>query len=151
MISPELLRRYGLFAGLPHDLFESIAQFSDELTLEPDTYLFEQGDSADELYLIMSGSVDLLIDMDDEGRERSEVETVVDGEAVGWSALIEPFEYTMSAAALTKTHVIIIDAVKLREVLEAHPQWGYRVMQRVAKIIGERLTNMRLRLMSLGS
>lgn len=149
MISPELLRRYAIFGGLPQEVFEAIAQFSDELTLEEDTYLFEQNEPAEEFILVLSGSVDLLMDMDEEGEKRNEIETVVAGEFVGWSAIIEPNVYTLSAATTEESQLIIIDAVKFRELLEANHEWGYLVMQRVAKSMGTRLTNMRMRLMSL--
>lgn len=150
MISPELLRRYTLFGGLSHEMFEAIAQFSDELKLEKDTYLFEQNDSADEVYLVVDGAVELLIDMDEEGEEREEVEPVVAGEMAGWSALIEPHVYKLSAVATEDSNVIVIKADQLRDLLKNNPETGYMVMQRVAKTIGERLTNMRMRLMSFG-
>lgn len=148
MISPELLRRYALFGGLPHDAFEAIAQFSDELTLEADTYLFEQSTPAEELILVLTGTVDLLMDMDETGDERKEIETVVAGEFVGWSAIVEPHIYTLSAVTTEDSQLIVIDAAKFRELLEANHEWGYLVMQRFAKMIGMRLTNMRMRLMS---
>ena len=148
MISPELLRRYALFAGLPQELFEAIAQFSDEVILETDTYLFEQNTPAVEAFLVVSGSVDLLIDMDETGEHREEVETLVTGEFIGWSALIQPHIYKLSAVTTEETKIIIIEADQLRALLAAYPAWGYRVMARLAKIIGTRLMHMRTRLMS---
>lgn len=148
MVSPELLRRYALLGGLPHQVFDEVAQFCQELELEADMYLFEQGDKADKLYLIVNGAVDLLIDMDEEGEKRSEVETVVVGEFVGWSGIIAPHTYKLSAVTITKSHLIEIDAALFRAYLEDHPEWGYQIMVGVAKIIADRLTNMRMRLMS---
>jgi CRP-like cAMP-binding protein len=148
MISPELLRRFKLFGGLEHDMFEAIAQFSNELTVESDTYLFEQNDNAEELYLVLKGSVDLLMDMDEEGEVRNEVETVVAGEFVGWSAFIEPHTYKLSAATTEESHLLVVEAEKLRKLLEDNPGAGYKVMTRIAETIGTRLTNMRMRLMS---
>ena len=83
MISPEILRRYQLFAGLPLEVLKEIAQFSRELTLEADTYLFQEGDSAEELYLIISGGIDLQLVMPDNGSQNIEVEMIVPGELVG--------------------------------------------------------------------
>ncbi|MGQ9908187.1 MAG: cyclic nucleotide-binding domain-containing protein [Candidatus Flexifilum sp.] len=149
MISPELLRRFKLFAGLPPEALAEIAQFCEEEALEADTYLFEQGDEADELYLVLDGAVDLLMDIDSKGESRTEIETVVAGEALGWSALVEPHEYQLSAAAATEVKVILIDAPRLRDYLAAHPDHGYVLMRRVAQMIGERLGHMRTRFISL--
>lgn len=148
MISPELLRRFALLGGLPPEMYEAIAQFSHELTLEIDTYLFEQNRPANEVFLVLDGTVDLLMNMDEKGRHREEVETLVPGEFIGWSALIEPHEYKLSAVTAEDTHLIVIEAVKFLDLLEQNPDWGYLVMQRIAGIIGERLTHMRMRLMS---
>ena len=149
MISPEILRRYQLFAGLPLEVLKEIAQFSRELTLEADTYLFQEGDSAEELYLIISGGIDLQLVMPDNGSQNIEVEMIVPGELVGWSALIEPYIYHMSAVATTPTRVVVIDGVQMRECLANHHECGYTVLLRIARIIGERLSKTYLRLISI--
>lgn len=149
MISPELLRRFTLFAGLPPQALAEIAQFCEEEILEADTYLFEQGDDADELYLVLDGTVDLLMDMDSTGETRSELETIVAGEMVGWSGLVEPHEYKLSAAATTDVKVVIVDAIRLREYLSVHSEFGYLLMHRIAQVIGERLGHMRTRFISM--
>lgn len=149
MISPELLRRFKLFAGLPPEIFTEIAQFCEETSLEPETYLFEQKGTADEVYLILEGTADLLMDMDETGATRTEIETVVVGEVVGWSALVEPHVYQLSAVATSQIKVIVINAVKLRDYLAAKPEWGYLLMMRLAQVIGERLGNMRTRFISM--
>ncbi len=149
MISPELLRRFRLFAGLPPEVFADIAQFCEETVLETDTYLFEQKAPADELYLILEGAADLLMDMDENGQERTEIETVVVGEVIGWSSIVEPHVYQLSAVAASHLKVIVVNATKLREYLSDKPEWGYLLMMHLAQVIGERLGNMRTRFVSM--
>lgn len=149
MISPELLRRFKLFAGLPPEVFADIAQFCEEHILETDTYLFQQKAPAEELYLVLEGTADLLMDMDEKGTSRTEIETVVVGEVVGWSALIEPHVYQLSAVATSHLKVIVIDATKLRDYFSNKPEWGYLLMMRLAQVIGERLGHMRTRFISM--
>lgn len=151
MISPELLRRFSLFGGMPPEMFEEIALFCEEHTFEPDTYLFEQGEAATAVYLVLDGMVDLLIDMDEEGELRDTIETIVAGEMLGWSAMVEPYRYKLSAATTTRAQIIQLDARRLNAFLNEHPHWGLILMKRVAQTIGERLTNMRTRLMSIST
>jgi CRP-like cAMP-binding protein len=148
MISPELLRRFTVFGGLAPEIYEEIAQFSDELTVDSDYYLFEEGDKAERLFLVLEGSVDLLINMNEEGTERNEVETIVTGQFIGWSSMLEPYVYKLSALTTSKSSIVVVDAAQLRDLLAKNPEAGFLVMSRVAKLIGERLTNMRMRLMS---
>ncbi|MCC6614061.1 MAG: cyclic nucleotide-binding domain-containing protein [Anaerolineae bacterium] len=149
MISPELLRRFPIFAGLPPQAFADLAQMADEDMLTADTLLFQEGEEADELYLLLEGSVDLLMNLDEKGDKQIEIETLVAGEIAGWSALIAPHVYKASAAASTLVRVAVLDAVRLRAYIVAHPEHGLRIMEHLAQTIGDRLNHMRIRLISL--
>jgi len=149
VISPEILRRFPIFAGLPPQAFAELAQFGDEDMLTADTLLFEEGEEADKLYLLLEGSVDLLMNLDEKGEKQIEIETLVAGEIVGWSALVEPHIYKASAAASTLVRVAVLDAVKVRAYIAEHPEQGLVMMQRLAQTIGARLNHMRIRLISL--
>jgi hypothetical protein len=63
---------------------------------------------------------------------------------MGWSAVVEPFVYTLSARCLEDSKVIAIDSVKLRELMEADNALGYRIMQAAARVISTRLQNTRV-------
>lgn len=149
MISPEVLRRYALFAEFPPEALKDIAMFSEELSLEAHEYLFKEGDTADSLYLMVSGGVDLQIAIPNSGEHYADVETVVPGEILGWSALVEPYIYHMSAVATTSSRLVVVDGAKLKEHLSQHPEWGCKLVLRIAQIIGDRLSRTRLRLMSI--
>lgn len=149
MISPEVLRRYALFAELPPEALKDIAMFSEELTLETNAYLFKEGDIANKMYLIISGGIDLQLEIHTAGTEHTDVETVVPGEMLGWSALIEPHIYHMSAVSTTFSRIVAIDGSQLQGYLSQHPEWGYKTLLRIARIIGDRLSRTRLRLMSI--
>lgn len=149
MVSPEALRRYALFAGLPPAAFTALAQIAEEVTLEEDAFLFEEGAPAEELFLVVDGVLDLLFNLDEAGERMAEVESLVQGEAAGWSALIEPHVYSMSGVASVPTTVIALDGAGFREYLAANPGEGLLVYQQIAQSIAQRLNNMRLRLISL--
>lgn len=59
------LRRIPLFANVDPAKLKLLAFASERLTFPPQTELFHQGDTADAAYLIMEGSVDVLIELPD--------------------------------------------------------------------------------------
>ena len=149
MISPEVLRRFPLFAGLSPTAFRDLALFGEQATYAAGDYIFEEGDDASQLFLIVEGSVDILLNLGDNYEKRTEIETIVAGEVLGWSALVEPHTYKLSAIATSDVTAVALDAVALRAYLAGHCELGYMVLGRVAQIIGDRLHNMRVRMLSL--
>lgn len=149
MVSPELLRRFSLFAGLDAGAFKSLAMAGEEITLKAGDWLFHEGDEADALYLILSGSLDLTINLDKEGSRQADLCTLVEGDAVGWSALVEPHTYKLGAVAASDARLIRLDADQLRDLMISRPEVGYMLMHRIAQVIGNRLNNLRVRFVSL--
>ena len=61
------------------------------------------------------------------------------GEAIGWSALIPPYRFTLTATAPLETEVIAIPREALQAHFEAHPAVGQTVSLNLACVIGQRL------------
>jgi CRP-like cAMP-binding protein len=59
MVSPELLRRYQLFARLSIEHLNGIAMLAEEITFDSGETVFEAGQAAADFYLLMQGSLDL--------------------------------------------------------------------------------------------
>ena len=57
--SPEILKRFHLFAGLPGEVLASIAPLAEERTLPDGATLFAEGAPANHLFLILDGQVSL--------------------------------------------------------------------------------------------
>ncbi len=151
MISPEKLRRFPLFAGIDPALFKDIAMASEEMTFDEGEWLFVEGNDADALYIVLSGSLELKIDLNEDGTRRADLSTLVEGSVAGWSALVDPYVYTLSALATTTVQAARLDAAKLRQMMDANPVLGYQIMKQLSKVLGERLTNMRIQFVSLAS
>jgi CRP-like cAMP-binding protein len=149
MISPEILRRFTLFAGLDAAEHKEIALVSEEVELKKGAWLFKEGDAADDFYLIISGKVSLMMNMDASDSRQLELDTLVRGDPLGLSALIEPHLYQMGALAEDDTRLVKIDAQAMADLLAKYPQMGYRVMMAVARMAGERLNHLRVRFVSL--
>jgi CRP-like cAMP-binding protein len=149
MISPETLRFYPLFANQDREMLMQISMLADEIAVEAGHQLWYEGDEAKSLYLILDGSVILTIDMGEIGDRREELEPLARGELVGWSSIVKPHFYKMSAYTGQKSHLIAFNGEKLRALFEENPSFGYYFLQKLAEIIGERYIGKCVQLVSL--
>ena len=60
---------------------------------------------------------------------------------MGWSAVIEPYMYTLGARCIDDSKAIVFDGAKLKELLNKDSTLGYEFMRATAKVIATRLTH----------
>ncbi|OHB77572.1 MAG: hypothetical protein A2W31_01560 [Planctomycetes bacterium RBG_16_64_10] len=147
MISPELLRRYPHFTPIDEESLKQLAMICSERVYEPGQILFEDHEPADYLYVIVKGEVDLHYTLGS-GEQRS-IDTLVDGDLIVWSALVEPYRTTASGTAVKRTEVLAIEAAPLRDLCEQNTELGYRLMTQVAKALANRLEGARVQLAAI--
>jgi CRP/FNR family cyclic AMP-dependent transcriptional regulator len=148
-LSIEVLRRIPLFAELPESALVSLAINSHEVSFKKGEWLFREGDQAEALYIVLSGSVDIRLAIDATRQEFADVDTLVAGDIIGWSALVEPFIYRMGAVALSDTRLAYIDGEALAQVIDTYPETSCKLMRQVTRIIGDRLDALRVRFVSM--
>lgn len=158
MISPEILRRYPFFAGLNADQLTLLAQHAEEKEIEPGIYLFREGQPLTEMYLLLAGQVDVLLELPAQnvshrvadqllGEMKTEdvvVSTVGPGEIVAWSALLPPHTATASAKTATAVNLVAFDGPALMQQFAADPAFGFVMTQKVAGVMRERLQALRI-------
>lgn len=144
MISPELLRRYPYFADVREDNLRQVAMISDEQTIPAGKVFFREGDKAEFMYIITDGEVD--IDYTLGSGERRTVDTLVTGELVMWSSLVEPYRSTATGTTRKETKLIAINAEKLRKLCEKDHELGYRLLICMTKLLATRLEGARVQL-----
>jgi CRP-like cAMP-binding protein len=136
-------RLFGEFADADLELFAGCGR---NQVFDPGTYLAHEGDAADSAFVVRSGRVAL--ELHAPGGPLM-IETLGEGEVVGWSWIFPPYRWVYDVEALDTTHVVAIDGACLRGKCEADPAFGYRVMKHFAQIIVQRLQATRLRLLDL--
>jgi len=150
MISPELLRRYPHFAKLNDVQLRAIAMITDEVDLAQGSIVLEGQKSADWLYLLVGGSIDLTYKSEEQYHPKTtkifHVGEINPGEMFGISALIEPHHYDATATAAMDSKAIKIDAKALRTLADLDCGLGYLLMQQVAMAVMERLSYTRVQL-----
>jgi CRP-like cAMP-binding protein len=99
--------------------------------------LFEQGEPAERLYLIIEGEV--IIRFKPEDGPAILIARVRAGGVAGWSAVLgNPF-YTSSAACTTDCQTLYARGQDLRTFCEQYPDLGSLLVDRLARIVAERL------------
>ena len=150
MISTELLRRYPLFARQEADMLKKLAMLAREKEVEAGTRLFFDGEVAKTVYILMEGSIALTMNLGEQGEQQLENLTpLLEGEVLGWSALIAPHIYTLGAQATEKSHLIAFNGSELRQLLDDNPVYGYQLIKKLAEEISHRLASKCIQLMSL--
>ncbi len=146
MISAELIRRYPFFAGLDEAQQRLIASIAQENTFDSGATILEEGQSADALYLLLSGSIDLYAAMPGVPDGQVLVGEINPGEPFSISALIPPHILTHTVRAASRCHTIRIDATALRALCDAECHVGYTFMRQIATAAMERLHFTRVQL-----
>jgi CRP-like cAMP-binding protein len=144
MISPEVLRRYPYFSGVNEESLKRVAMICSEKSVRGGATLFREGDPADFLAILVKGEINIQCELGT-GELRT-VDTLVDGDLLCWSALIEPYKLTAIGSAVKDCDLVTIDAVRLRQLCDSDAQLGYMLIKQVAKSLAHRLEGARVQL-----
>jgi CRP-like cAMP-binding protein len=130
-----------LLNGLSSTEAQEVLGLGTRLIVPSGVLLFRLGDPADRLFLTERGQIKLTLPMRLRGREEDIfVEERSPGQTVGWSALIPPYRFTLTAtAALFEAEVIALPREPLLQYFAAHPAAGYKLALNLAVVIGHRL------------
>jgi CRP-like cAMP-binding protein len=109
--------------------------------------MFREGDPAEVFYAIRHGTVALELHVP--AREAVTIDTLHDGDFVGWSWLFEPYRWEFDGRARGDVALIRFDGACLRGKCDADHELGYELMSRFAGVIISRLQATRLRLLDV--
>jgi CRP/FNR family cyclic AMP-dependent transcriptional regulator len=129
-----------LLNGLSSAEVEQVLELGTRMIVPRGTSLFRLGDPADRLFLNQRGRIRLTLPIQIRGHEEEIlVEERSPGQTVGWSALIPPYRFTLTATATLDTEVVVLPREALREYFVANPLAGYKIALNLAVVIGHRL------------
>ncbi len=143
-VSAKQLNHFDLFVGLPEHFLQAVVPLAIERRCPDGTLLFAEGTSARELFLVVEGKValDKRVQLGRTGTpRRAPIEVVGAWQAVGWSSLVRPYEYTSSGSCQGETLVLVIPGASLLQMMLDQPDIGYEILNRIASIIRRRMEN----------
>jgi CRP-like cAMP-binding protein len=143
----EIVAESPVFHGLEKGHLELIVGCAQNTGFEAGQYLFREGDQADTFYLVRHGRV--MLETFVPGRGALTVETVDDGDVVGWSWLFPPYRWHFDARALDGVRAVAFDGACLRGKLDGDHTLGYELLGRFSPVMLERLQAARMQLMDV--
>ncbi len=143
----QLLAEAKAFNGMSEEHLALIAGCAQNKVFEQGEYLMREGDDADSFYAIRTGQVAMEIFVPQRGPVM--IETIDEGDLLGWSWLVPPYRCHLDARAVGTVHSVAFDAVCLRGKADQDPVLGYELMKRFIPIIVERLQATRVRMLDV--
>ncbi len=131
---PDFLR------GVSDEAAQRVMSLGSPIRLASGQVLFDLGDPADRLFQLVRGRIALSLPM--QIRHRNEdivVEEKGPGDTLGWSALVEPYRFTLRASAMVDSELLAFPRTELFAYFGANPATGFAISLNVASVIGRRL------------
>ncbi|MBI1321178.1 MAG: cyclic nucleotide-binding domain-containing protein [Candidatus Hydrogenedens sp.] len=136
---------------LLHDLSDAhIAELATCAVAErfqPGEFLIRDRTPADKFFLIRHGT--LSIELETPPKGRLVLQTVHEGDGLGWSWLVPPHRWAFDARAMTLVRTVTFDANALLARFEANHELGYQLLRRLLGMMAHRLTAARLQMLDL--
>jgi CRP-like cAMP-binding protein len=143
----EIIREHRFFQGLEERYIQLVVGCAKNARFPEGHVIFHEGDAANEFFFIRQGLVAVELSIPHRGPVT--VQTVGEGEVLGWSWLLPPYRWHFNARTLEATSALVFDGQCLRAKCEEDHDLGYELLKRFIHIISERLDVTRLQLMDV--
>ncbi|UCD79529.1 MAG: cyclic nucleotide-binding domain-containing protein [Desulfobacterales bacterium] len=140
MTSLDFLQNVVVLKGLIDSQLARIEDQCREMEFRQNAKLFSEGDDASCLWIVKEGRVDLRFDLPDRPTStKNTISSISEYMSFGWSSLVAPHKYRLSAYCATKScKVIQIEREALAALFKQDSKTGYVVMSNLVEVIGQR-------------
>lgn len=142
-----IIAEHPFFADLDPRYIALVTGCASNVRLSRGTYIFREGQPADHFYLLRAGKI-ALETVTPNGSPIT-VETLEEGDVLGWSWLVPPYVCHFHARALQETRAIALDGKCLRGKCEDNHDLGYEFLKRFTQIMVRRLHATRFQLLDV--
>lgn len=147
MLIKEKLVRTDLFHDMTLDQLDALARLAIPRSFKQGEKLFEQEQYAEFLYIVLSGEVSIRFKPHD--GEAILVTRVTEGGVCGWSAVLGRAVYTSAAECTQSCETLCFRGRELQKLCESYPDTGVIILERLAAVIAERLSNTNEKIMQM--
>ena len=140
MMDANMLGGIHFFSGLTANDLGQISKTCKIVTYKKGAKIFGRGDSAENFYIVRSGKVHLSFQISILlADEEIVVEKISPGDILGWSALVEPHRFTLSAYCDGDSELIQVGGKHVLSLCAKKRHVGYILMRNLAKVLGSRM------------
>jgi len=131
------LQRLPISRDLGKTRLERMAEVATLEEYAAGTLLFREGDPADDPRIIISGLISLMINVPHQGEML--VNSVTDGDLLGFSALLSKHRWRSSARVSQNTRCLRFQGEALRELMEMDHELGYQILRVAFRVATDRM------------
>jgi CRP/FNR family transcriptional regulator, cyclic AMP receptor protein len=144
------LKQSDVFYQFTQTQLELVANLCQEKAFDAGEVIFEENNSSKELYIVVQGEVDILVNpgiVSTKGSaEKVAITTMRRGQSFGEIAVVDEGLRSATAQARNKgATLLVIPRDKLIMLCETYPQLGYRLMYNLAADLAMKIRNTDLR------
>ena len=130
-----------LFQGLSKSQLNHLTTIGNETRINKDQWLFREGESAEQMFVLKDGAVELLTAVD-------EVELPIaiirkPGNCFGTSTMVPPHQYSLSARSVEDGQLLVIPKTDLENLIKQDHELGRVILVNLAKHFLDRLKETR--------
>ena len=148
MTNPQIekyLSTQEIFSELNPEFIGFLAGCASEREIAEGDFLFRQGEHASKFYLVCDGRI--AVEIPAITGPTLEVQSLGEGDALGWSWLIPPYKWNFQARAEEETDLLEFDGEAVLARCEQEPEFGYELLKRFAALMSARLDAARQKIM----
>lgn len=139
-----ILAEHPFFKGLEEPYLQLLVGCASNVRFNAGEVIFREGEQANKFYLIRQGKV--AVEMFAPSRGPIILQTLGEGEVLGWSWLVSPYKWRFDGRAVELTRAIALDGECLRGKCEEDHDLGYELMKRVSLVMEKLVQATRLQL-----
>ena len=143
----DILPNIPLFENLDPAQIALLKPLFEQFFRPANTTIFEQGEPASYLYLLIKGEV--IIRFKPYDTPPITLTRLRAGDVFGWSAVLGSTHYTSSLVSETEIETIRIRGSHLLALVRDHPETGKIIMDRLANVVSSRWKNARTQVQAL--
>ncbi len=143
----EIVAEHSVFKNFDQETLELLGGCARNERFVAGETIFREGDAADKLYILRKG--DVAVEIATPEMAPLIVETLHEGDLLGWSWMVPPHLHMSDARALTEVRAVSLDAGCVRDKCDQNPVLGYLMFRHWLPHLAARMRAMRMQLLDL--
>ena len=137
MVTKEDMKAIVILGFLNDDMITKLLPITGLMKFDDGDVVFREGENAEIFYMVRRGKI--LLEQRISEKITISMGTVKPGYTFGWSAMLGGSVYTSDAVCTEKSEVLSVKGIELTRLLDKDHSMGYKMTQRVLRIIKKRL------------
>lgn len=129
----EYLKQSPIFANLEPHLFQTVETHLAFQELQPNEYLFKEGEHGDYIAFVLVGELVILKGIN------NQIGVISEGDCIGEMALLDTLTRSAAAMASKPTALVTLSKKNFQMLLTEHPKIGVELFRGIANLLSLRL------------